>query len=149
MTLTLPHLYQVRGRGEVKNGIISGQAAPAALENRPMQIFYSDTFVLPLPDGHRFPMEKYALLRERVAASGIVAPADLRLPEPASDADLLRAQQGPGRVVTQRNPETRGSSRVDVISATPRSPRGTMSRRSHSRTRPFACALTLHGKSIG
>ena len=56
-----------------------------------MQIFYSDTFVLPLPDGHRFPMEKYALLRERVAASGIVAPADLRLPEPASDADLLRA----------------------------------------------------------
>lgn len=34
-----------------------------------MQIFYSDHFVLPLPRGHRFPMSKYALLRERVLAS--------------------------------------------------------------------------------
>jgi acetoin utilization deacetylase AcuC-like enzyme len=56
-----------------------------------MNIFYSDTFVLPLPPGHRFPMQKYALLRERVASSGIVAPADLAIPEPASDADLGRA----------------------------------------------------------
>ncbi|WP_449413091.1 histone deacetylase family protein [Pandoraea soli] len=32
-----------------------------------MQAFYSDHFVLPLPPGHRFPMEKYARLRERVA----------------------------------------------------------------------------------
>jgi len=30
--------------------------------------FYSDHFVLPLPTGHRFPMAKYAALRERVAA---------------------------------------------------------------------------------
>lgn len=32
-----------------------------------MQAFYSDHFVLPLPPGHRFPMQKYARLRERVA----------------------------------------------------------------------------------
>ncbi|VVE42540.1 histone deacetylase [Pandoraea eparura] len=32
-----------------------------------MQAFYSDHFVLPLPPGHRFPMEKYGRLRERVA----------------------------------------------------------------------------------
>lgn len=31
-----------------------------------MHAFYADHFVLPLPDGHRFPMEKYALLRERL-----------------------------------------------------------------------------------
>ena len=31
-----------------------------------MQAFYSDNFVLPLPDGHRFPMAKYRLLRDRV-----------------------------------------------------------------------------------
>lgn len=31
-----------------------------------MQAFYSDQFVLPLPDGHRFPMQKYRLLRERL-----------------------------------------------------------------------------------
>ena len=29
-----------------------------------MQAFYSDRFVLPLPQGHRFPMEKYQMLRD-------------------------------------------------------------------------------------
>ena len=31
-----------------------------------MKAFYSDTFVLPLPEQHRFPMAKYRLLRERL-----------------------------------------------------------------------------------
>ncbi|TAG49937.1 MAG: histone deacetylase [Betaproteobacteria bacterium] len=31
-----------------------------------MKIFYTDHFVLPLPEGHRFPMRKYSLLREAV-----------------------------------------------------------------------------------
>lgn len=56
-----------------------------------MQIFYSDTFVLPLPAGHRFPMRKYALLRERVAAAGIVPPERMQIPAPASDEQLGRA----------------------------------------------------------
>ena len=34
-----------------------------------MQAFYSDRFVLPLPPGHRFPMEKYQLLRDRLTAN--------------------------------------------------------------------------------
>ena len=33
-----------------------------------MHAYYSDHFVLPLPAGHRFPMQKYRLLREAVAA---------------------------------------------------------------------------------
>ncbi len=33
-----------------------------------MKAFYADQFVLPLPVGHRFPMAKYRLLRDRVAA---------------------------------------------------------------------------------
>ena len=33
-----------------------------------MKAYYSDRFVLPLPAGHRFPMQKYRLLRERVEA---------------------------------------------------------------------------------
>jgi len=33
-----------------------------------MQVFYTDQFVLPLPPGHRFPMGKYRLLRDRLAA---------------------------------------------------------------------------------
>ena len=32
-----------------------------------LQAYYADHFVLPLPAGHRFPMEKYARLRQRVA----------------------------------------------------------------------------------
>jgi acetoin utilization deacetylase AcuC-like enzyme len=40
---------------------------PAAAENRRMQVFYATQFVLPLPPGHRFPMGKYQLLRDRLA----------------------------------------------------------------------------------
>jgi acetoin utilization deacetylase AcuC-like enzyme len=32
-----------------------------------MQAFYSDRFVLPLPPGHRFPMEKYQMLRDHLS----------------------------------------------------------------------------------
>jgi acetoin utilization deacetylase AcuC-like enzyme len=56
-----------------------------------MRIFYTDHFVLPLPEGHRFPMRKYALLRQRVAESGLVAPDQLIVPHAATDAELLRA----------------------------------------------------------
>ncbi len=55
-----------------------------------VKAFYCDHFVLPLPEGHRFPMEKYRLLRERVLESGAVAPADLLVPEAASDEQILR-----------------------------------------------------------
>lgn len=34
-----------------------------------MQLFYSDTFEIPLPLGHRFPMPKFRLLRERIHAT--------------------------------------------------------------------------------
>ncbi|HJV82256.1 histone deacetylase [Noviherbaspirillum sp.] len=34
-----------------------------------MQAFYSDHFVLPLPEGHRFPMQKYSMVREAVLAT--------------------------------------------------------------------------------
>jgi acetoin utilization deacetylase AcuC-like enzyme len=52
-----------------------------------MLIYGTDHFVLPLPPAHRFPMRKYALLRQRVAA---VAAERLREPTPVSDADLAR-----------------------------------------------------------
>ncbi|GLT20980.1 histone deacetylase [Zoogloea oryzae] len=56
-----------------------------------MKLFYADHFVLPLPPGHRFPMEKYSRLRERLLASGHFAPDDFRVPDAASDTELLRA----------------------------------------------------------
>ena len=56
-----------------------------------MKLYYADHFVLPLPDGHRFPMEKYALLRARLRASGLFADDDFRVPDAASDTEILRA----------------------------------------------------------
>jgi acetoin utilization deacetylase AcuC-like enzyme len=53
-----------------------------------MKAFFTDHFVLPLPPGHRFPMAKYALLRERVAASALGV--ELAMP-PAAGDDELRA----------------------------------------------------------
>ncbi|HSD59588.1 MAG TPA: histone deacetylase, partial [Burkholderiales bacterium] len=53
--------------------------------------YYSDHFVLPLPSGHRFPMAKYSMLRERVADAGLVPESALIAPPAARDEELLRA----------------------------------------------------------
>lgn len=54
-----------------------------------MKAFHSTQFVLPLPAGHRFPMDKYARLRERLAAE--LAEVRLAQAEPAADAELALA----------------------------------------------------------
>jgi acetoin utilization deacetylase AcuC-like enzyme len=56
-----------------------------------MTLFYADIFTIPLPPGHRFPGEKYRMLREALLRQGIVGPHELELSPPASRADLLRA----------------------------------------------------------
>jgi len=56
-----------------------------------MRIYYSDTFNLPLPEGHRFPGRKYAMLRERLLREGLIAPHELHLSPLAEDADIARA----------------------------------------------------------
>lgn len=37
-----------------------------------MRVYYADHYEVPLPAGHRFPMEKYALLRAALSARGIL-----------------------------------------------------------------------------
>ncbi len=56
-----------------------------------MKLFYCDEFVLPLPPGHRFPMDKYRLLRERLQMSGLFQPDDFLTPLAATFAELTRA----------------------------------------------------------
>ena len=51
-----------------------------------MQVFYATQFVLPLPPGHRFPMGKYQLLRDRLAAE--LPAIALRQAERATDGQL-------------------------------------------------------------
>ncbi len=55
-----------------------------------MDAFYTDHFILPLPPGHRFPGNKYGLLRERVRTL-----PGLRLKEAraATDTELLLAHE--------------------------------------------------------
>ncbi len=59
-----------------------------------MKAFYSDTFVLPLPEAHRFPMAKYRLLRERLITEGVLADGDLRVPDAAGWEDLRLVHTG-------------------------------------------------------
>jgi acetoin utilization deacetylase AcuC-like enzyme len=52
-----------------------------------MKAFYCDEFVLPLPEGHRFPMRKYRMLRD---AAQVVVPG-LHCEEPAAASDGVLA----------------------------------------------------------
>jgi acetoin utilization deacetylase AcuC-like enzyme len=58
-----------------------------------MDAYYADHFVLPLPEGHRFPMAKYARLRERVARD--LPQVRLRVPRAASDGELRHVHTEP------------------------------------------------------
>jgi acetoin utilization deacetylase AcuC-like enzyme len=44
----------------------------------------------PLPQHHRFPLEKYALLAERVVADGLAAPHELHEPDPVDWSELAQ-----------------------------------------------------------
>lgn len=56
-----------------------------------MQAFYADHFVLPLPDGHRFPMGKYERLRSRLALELAQVRPGVALP--VSDGELALAHE--------------------------------------------------------
>jgi acetoin utilization deacetylase AcuC-like enzyme len=55
-----------------------------------MKAFYSDNLLVPLPDGHRFPMPKYALLHAGLEKTHIPG-LELCASSPADEADILTA----------------------------------------------------------
>ena len=56
-----------------------------------MRLFPCDRFRLPLPDGHSFPIDKYALLRQRLQRHALAgAPLEFIEPHAATDDELLR-----------------------------------------------------------
>ncbi len=61
------------------------------LKTDSLKAYTCDQYVVPLPAGHRFPMEKYRLLREAVAASDWMPLVTLLAPQPATDEQILRA----------------------------------------------------------
>ncbi len=53
-----------------------------------MRAFAHDRFTYPLPEGHRFPLGRYRMLREAIESTGL---AEVQEAPPADDADLLLA----------------------------------------------------------
>jgi acetoin utilization deacetylase AcuC-like enzyme len=67
------------------HGIVRQRLEKTAL----LHAWSSSRYSFPLPAGHRFPIEKYELLRQRVLAEGTVSPEHLHEPERVSRDDLL------------------------------------------------------------
>jgi len=79
--------------------IRTGVSAPGSLfcnsttMGAAVQIFYTDTFDIPLPPRHRFPLAKYAMLRSRLDSSGLVPKGILRVPSAATVEQLSRVHE--------------------------------------------------------
>ena len=56
-----------------------------------MKLHYADHFVLPLPPGHRFPMDKYARLRECLQGLPQFDAQDFVVPPAATNEEVLQA----------------------------------------------------------
>ncbi|HEY7394875.1 MAG TPA: histone deacetylase, partial [Gemmatimonadaceae bacterium] len=54
-----------------------------------LHVWSSARYTFPLPNGHRFPISKYTLLRERVIAEGIVPFDHVHDPGRVDREDLL------------------------------------------------------------
>ena len=54
-----------------------------------MFVAYHPDYVVDIGDGHRFPMQKYGLVYERLMAEGTIGAEQVVTPEPASVASLL------------------------------------------------------------
>jgi acetoin utilization deacetylase AcuC-like enzyme len=55
-----------------------------------LRVFHSDSHLVPLPAGHRFPMPKYRLLRTALLQEGVLLPDELIPAEPAELEALAR-----------------------------------------------------------
>ena len=58
-----------------------------------LKIAYHPIFKHPLPEGHRFPMEKYELLPQQLLHEGTCSKNNFFTPEPARDEDVLAVHQ--------------------------------------------------------
>ncbi|MEM7371658.1 MAG: histone deacetylase [Bacteroidota bacterium] len=54
-----------------------------------LKIFHSDRFVPSLPEGHRFPIQKYQLIREQLLYEGSIDESQLEESFPVSEEDIL------------------------------------------------------------
>ncbi|MFC0710069.1 histone deacetylase family protein [Azorhizophilus paspali] len=62
-----------------------------------LPLVYHDEYSPPLPEGHRFPMEKFRLLHDHLVDSGLTSDAELRRPEPCP-TDILTLAHDPAYI---------------------------------------------------
>lgn len=70
----------------------------------PLPLVYHDDYSPPFPAGHRFPMEKFRLLRDHLVASGLARDAELLRPEPCP-REILELAHCPAYVARFLNGE--------------------------------------------
>ena len=58
-----------------------------------LKIALSPIFAHPLPEGHRFPMEKYSLLPEQLLFEGTVSESNFFIPQPVHDELILTTHE--------------------------------------------------------
>ena len=63
------------------------------MSSRPV-LFYTDHYTMPLPDGHRFPMAKYRMIRDRLAETGKFELS----PAPLADVEIIKRVHDPAYV---------------------------------------------------
>lgn len=56
-----------------------------------MKVYYSDQYAFPVPPGHRFPVEKFALLHSSLLEQGVLMPSELFPSPPAMRNQIIRA----------------------------------------------------------
>ncbi|MBC8044854.1 MAG: histone deacetylase [Rhizobacter sp.] len=56
-----------------------------------MKVFYSDRYTVDLPEGHRFPMSKYKLVRESLLREGVLEASELFEPRLPTRDEMLAA----------------------------------------------------------
>ncbi|WPP49934.1 histone deacetylase family protein [Catalinimonas niigatensis] len=59
------------------------------IDLKPIDIFYSERFHYPLPEGHRFPIDKYVLVKEQLLYQGIITEDQLIDPGLIDEAAIL------------------------------------------------------------
>lgn len=54
-----------------------------------LKVAFSDVYVHPLPDGHKFPMSKYSLIPKRLVSEGTITDENIFSPDPLDENTIL------------------------------------------------------------
>lgn len=74
-----------------------------------LPLVYHEGYVIPLPEGHRFPMPKFGLLRDHLVETGLATTGNLHKPDSMIPLDWLKRVHTPDYIDTFCGPGLHGS----------------------------------------